>query len=189
MSWSYDPFKPMSEKTPADWATDYFIYEQVMGEDKDDFGSGGAKPPKEPKQPSDDGDTVGCAKAIIFAVVLLGVLFGLALLADECMLLVPRQTDEERQSSIVASRVSEYEATRSATMATTEGTTTEATYTTSYRYTTRYRYTTQAGTTRDDPYDANGYLDADDFAAENWEEFDDYDEAYDYYEDYMAGYD
>ena len=36
MSWHYDPFKPMSEKTPADWATDYFIYEQVMGEDEDD---------------------------------------------------------------------------------------------------------------------------------------------------------
>ena len=150
-------------------------------------GSGGAKPPKppkDPKQPFDDGNTEGCAKAIVFAFVLMVVLFGLALLADDCMLLVPRQTDEERQSSIVASRMSEYEATRSAT----EATTTEATYTTSYRYTTRYRYTTQEGTTRDDPYDAHGYIDADDFAAENWEEFDDYDEAYDYYEDYMAGY-
>ena len=168
MSWHYDPFKPMSEKTPADWATDYYIYEQVMGEDEDDFGSGGAKPPKppkEPKQPSDDGDTVGCAKAIIFAVVLIVVLLGVALLADNCMLSLRRQSDEERQSSIVASRVSEYEA--------------------SYRYTTRY--TTRAGTTRDDPYDAHGYIDADDFAAENWEEVDDYDEAYDYYEDYMAG--
>ena len=187
MSWHYDPFKPMSEKTPADWATDYYIYEQVMGEDEDDFGSGGAKPPKppkEPKQPSDDGDTVGCAKAIIFAVVLIVVLLGVALLADNCMLSLRRQSDEERQSSVVASRLSEYEASRSVTEPTTE-----ATYTTSYRYTTRYKYTTRAGTTRDDPYDAHGYIDADDFAAENWEEFDDYDEAYDYYEDYMAGYD
>ena len=79
--------------------------------------------------------------------------------------------------------MSEYEASRSVTEPTSE-----ATYTTSYRYTTRFRYTTRAGTTRDDPYDAHGYIDADDFAAENWEEFDDYDEAYDYYEDYMAGY-
>ena len=132
---------------------------------------------------SPDGDTVGCAKAIIFAVVLIVVLFGVALLADNCMLSLRRQSEGERQSSIVASRLSEYEASRSVTEPTTE-----ATYTTSYRYTTRYKYTTRAGTTRDDPYDAHGYIDADDFAAENWEEFDDYDEAYDYYEDYMAGY-
>lgn len=57
------------------------------------------------------------------------------------------------------------------------------------RYTTRYRYTTRHYTTRDDPYDTGSYIDADDFAAENWEEFDDYDEAYDYYEDYAEGYD
>ena len=73
--------------------------------------------------------------------------------------------------------MSEYEASRSYAEPTTETT-----------YTTSYRYTTRAGTTRDDPYDAHGYIDADDFAEENWEEFDDYDEAYDYYEDYMAGY-
>ncbi len=180
MSWHYDPFKPMSEKTPADWATDYMIYEEVTKDWDSGSGDGGfSKPPKKPKKKNPNpGETEGCAKAIVFAVVLLLGMVGIGFLADSCMLSLHRQSDEERQSSMVASRVSEYEATRNAT---TQPTTEET-------YTTR-RYTTQKYTTRDDPFDAYGYLDADDFAAENYEEFDDYDEAYDYYEDYMAGYD
>ena len=176
MGWHYDPFKPMSEKTWQDWAMDRIILEQATKDWDSESGDGGfSKPPK--KKDPNPGETEGCAKAIVFAVVLLLVMVGFGFLADSCMLSLHRQSDEERQSSMVASRVSEYEATRNAT---TQPTTEET-------YTTR-RYTTQKNTTRDDPFDAYGYLDADDFAAENYEEFDDYDEAYDYYEDYMAGY-
>ena len=108
----------------------------------------------------------------MIGVLVILILLFFALLMDSCISGVRHHTESNDSYSY----------------ATTTTTTASTTFTRSYRYTTRYRYATRAGTMRDDPYDAHGYIDADDFAAENWEEFDDYDEAYDYYEDYMAGY-
>ena len=176
MSWHYDPFKPMSEKTPADWATDYMIYEDVTRER--DSGSGDGRTPKPPKEPPSGGGSSGCGGALIVTVLAILTLVLFAMLLDTC---------GSGTTHATTRYVYSWETTTT-TAATTEDWSPTTSYRYTSRYTTRYRYTMRAGTTRDDPYDAHGYIDADDFAAENWEEFDDYDEAYDYYEDYMAGY-
>ena len=73
MSWHYDPFKPMSEKTPADWATDYMIYEEVTKDWDSGSGDGGfSKPPKKPKKknPNPTINTIGSTFTIIASIVL-----------------------------------------------------------------------------------------------------------------------
>ena len=147
MSTGYDPFKPWSEKNAADFATDYYIYEQVT---KDGSGGSGDTPP-----PTGDGKITGCGTWVVIFILLLLLVAGISSCGDH-------------------------------TTSTHHYTTHYYSTTTTTHFTTSY--TTRAGTTRDDPYDTGSYVDADDFAADNWEEFDDYDEAYDYYEDYEAGY-
>ena len=171
MDWFPDPMKPLSEKSAAELATEAWLYDEMTGGD-DEHGSGGgpSKPPSVP--PSGGGSSFGCFWGVMVGVLVILILLLFAWLMDSCISSVRHHT----------------ESTYSYSYTTTTTTTSSTTFTTSYRYTTSYRFTTRAGTTRDDPYDAHGYIDADDFAAENWEEFDDYDEAYDYYEDDMAGY-
>ena len=143
MSWNYDPFKPWSEKNAADWATDYYIYEEVTKEDGS--GGDGYEPPS-----GGGGSGSGCGVWIALLVLLLIVVGAW------------KACTAPQHSTTYYTTASSY----------TTASTYRTTYTTSSttQYTSRYTYRTSAKVYQNEPDEDDFDGDWEDY--DDYEEYD-----------------